>query len=501
MLFTDGMILVKIYDLLPFIDELGSVTEDNINVKIKYEGEVNFYPRWQFHRLSQLKTTLEREITNPTQEPYCKRNKDSVKGYYRGYLSTIIPLGYLSNISSLLTDTYAIDEQSHIEIKDEVKITSTAGASPIDTLSDSYLLENSYVDLSLVLKLLIKNNYTQKFYDPEAVFSLLNKALDLEPAIRNVSSSEFASLETLSLNFFGKLGHDTLNKVLGIETTTTIEKQSHESLEEEINGRLWFDLDGLARYWDRYNLTKDDILHFADTGKIQICFDWGSSKIAKHYHCFEYTPANKTKLSSSIEFIPLPVMEPKRLDFTGYHTFELAPTSKTKYAHLATISPEDIRDFISNREIRNPDCYMNGYKLQYPSIVDHIRVNYRIPSDIILNEHHLLITSKEIRLFENKYLNTVPSSALAKTLKEEKVSDYKQLTIPNENSTGWLEILVETLRVHFPENRARDPKKASVVEWIKAEAKKKGINPSDNIANAIFTIIKPDNHNPKKPRG
>lgn len=51
---------------------------------------------------------------------------------------------------------------------------------------------------------------------------------------------------------------------------------------------------------------------------------------------------------------------------------------------------------------------------------------------------------------------------------------------------------------HFYESRKPvDPKKSEVTEWIKNEASNLKISISDNIADAIFTIIKPDDHNPK----
>jgi hypothetical protein len=73
--------------------------------------------------------------------------------------------------------------------------------------------------------------------------------------------------------------------------------------------------------------------------------------------------------------------------------------------------------------------------------------------------------------------------------------------IPKSNLTPWLSILIEAIHQNFPEDREIDPKKANVVEWILEKAKKEGIAESENIANAIFTIIKPQNHNPKKRKG
>jgi hypothetical protein len=73
--------------------------------------------------------------------------------------------------------------------------------------------------------------------------------------------------------------------------------------------------------------------------------------------------------------------------------------------------------------------------------------------------------------------------------------------IPETNLTPLISILIEAIHQHFPEGREIDPKKASVVEWILEKAKKEGITESKNIADAIFTIIKPLNHNPKKRKG
>jgi hypothetical protein len=49
-----------------------------------------------------------------------------------------------------------------------------------------------------------------------------------------------------------------------------------------------------------------------------------------------------------------------------------------------------------------------------------------------------------------------------------------------------------------PERRNPDAKKEEVTQWVIDEANKRGIeNASGNIAQSLFTIIKPANHNPK----
>jgi hypothetical protein len=67
-------------------------------------------------------------------------------------------------------------------------------------------------------------------------------------------------------------------------------------------------------------------------------------------------------------------------------------------------------------------------------------------------------------------------------------------------STPWLKILEATAAQFFNPRQTYDAKRDEVVDWVKAEAKKAGLPDSSNIATAIFTIIKPIDHDPKKKR-
>lgn len=89
----------------------------------------------------------------------------------------------------------------------------------------------------------------------------------------------------------------------------------------------------------------------------------------------------------------------------------------------------------------------------------------------------------------------------------------KNLSIPNElkqlvkqiatqqptpaYETNLLKIQNLAIKNFYESRRRADPKKDEVTEWIKSEAAKLEITISQNIADAIFTIIKPDDHNPK----
>lgn len=67
--------------------------------------------------------------------------------------------------------------------------------------------------------------------------------------------------------------------------------------------------------------------------------------------------------------------------------------------------------------------------------------------------------------------------------------------------TPLLSILNSAIIEFFEPRRERDPKKEEVVERIKMMMIAAGLPESTNTAEAIFTIIKPVDHDPKKRRG
>jgi|ThiBioDrversion2_2_1062182.scaffolds.fasta_scaffold00413_35 hypothetical protein len=68
-------------------------------------------------------------------------------------------------------------------------------------------------------------------------------------------------------------------------------------------------------------------------------------------------------------------------------------------------------------------------------------------------------------------------------------------------STAWLSIQNRAIAQFFSPRRNFDAKSEEVVEWIMAETAKVGLKESRKVAEAIFTMIKPDDHDPKKKRG
>lgn len=67
-------------------------------------------------------------------------------------------------------------------------------------------------------------------------------------------------------------------------------------------------------------------------------------------------------------------------------------------------------------------------------------------------------------------------------------------------TTPWIEVMRSAILQFFHPRPPRDPKRDEVVSWIKNEAQKRGWDASDNVAQAVFTIIKPEDHNPRKPK-
>jgi hypothetical protein len=68
-------------------------------------------------------------------------------------------------------------------------------------------------------------------------------------------------------------------------------------------------------------------------------------------------------------------------------------------------------------------------------------------------------------------------------------------------STPTLVILNGAISEFFEPRRDRDAKREEVVDWIKAKMIAAEMADSENIAAAIFTIIKPADHHPRKRRG
>ena len=71
------------------------------------------------------------------------------------------------------------------------------------------------------------------------------------------------------------------------------------------------------------------------------------------------------------------------------------------------------------------------------------------------------------------------------------------ITHATNYSTKWLKIQQAAILEFFSPRQEVDEKKDVVLSWIESKAIKAGIKNPTNVAKAIFTIIKPEDHSPK----
>lgn len=83
--------------------------------------------------------------------------------------------------------------------------------------------------------------------------------------------------------------------------------------------------------------------------------------------------------------------------------------------------------------------------------------------------------------------------------RSEEVTKFEQ-ELATTDETVLESIMRRAKHEFFSPSRQRDPKRDTVIDWIKAEMISEGEDPSDNIASAMFTIMKPADHNPRRGR-
>lgn len=115
------------------------------------------------------------------------------------------------------------------------------------------------------------------------------------------------------------------------------------------------------------------------------------------------------------------------------------------------------------------------------SIINYVKLNFDIGQSVeekglssLVSAKNLLLSDDMIDGFKNK-----------------------ELIVQSNYTTDLLGILNLTINEFFNPRRSIDAKKDEITEWIKSKGKELKINVSDNVADSIFTIIKPNDHNPK----
>jgi hypothetical protein len=206
--------------------------------------------------------------------------------------------------------------------------------------------------------------------------------------------------------YFDQLGYLIFMSLLGQQVSFDIPNSDSIALEEEIqsedmlDGRYWFDLNSIIERWESHNISRQSIFHFAETGRLEICFDWISSHIREYWFTFKKNPMFYNSVSPLVSLIRAPV------DSIHFHIYEVDDESISRYNRLVALSDEDVKDFISRGNIHNPVCGVNGFMLEYFQSRDFSSNKYyrkELPP-VILEENHLLITSREVRRFEKHVL-------------------------------------------------------------------------------------------------
>ena len=87
--------------------------------------------------------------------------------------------------------------------------------------------------------------------------------------------------------------------------------------------------------------------------------------------------------------------------------------------------------------------------------------------------------------------------AIEKGLYESSENKSSASAIETSYETDLLKLLNLAVSQFFNPRRISDAKKEDVTQWLKDKGDELNIVVSDNVADSIFTIIKPKNHNPK----
>jgi hypothetical protein len=205
-------------------------------------------------------------------------------------------------------------------------------------------------------------------------------------------------------------------------------------MEKELDHRQWFSLIDLEKRWSKHGISESDILHFAENGKLEICFDWVSSNIRECPNFFRYKHGLEGIVSKLIQFKKMDI-DPHYIEaYKTYHTYQISSSNRQPYNRLAAIDRYCIKDFISRREIRHPHATVNGLELYYKRRYNPNKAEYLSP-EVILKEHQLLVTAREVRLFEKSILGlNDPTIEQANKHNPHSKKTGRPLTATQENS-------------------------------------------------------------------
>jgi hypothetical protein len=286
-------------------------------------------------------------------------------------------------------------------------------------LSDEQIESKILIEFRSFLNALVEQKLYENLESEIHVTEFLLDAAKSSPRFFSNQNPYLLDLERAVIYFFGSFGHQFWECIIGEREYLPDEFVNVESeleLEKDILGKLWFDLDGLEKHWSKYELTKLDILHYAEIGKLELCYDYLHNDKMGPTTLFEYYPHVKKAVS------PLIIFDKRPLQDNCVHLYGVSYDQESNLWRFAAISEYDVSQLITNGITVNPTFNVNGFKL--------IRPHPYSRSSIKLTANDLRITTREIRLFEKNILGLEINNEIAsKTYRPE-----KPITPAQENS-------------------------------------------------------------------
>jgi hypothetical protein len=416
MAIVNGDILLNLHLGELLVPELSSIDDRMLQAMLKYDGDVEVFPQWSMFRLRLVARPIDElpiKDEGVLQKNYKNQYTDCENFHSKGFLAISYSIkdllgsanitNYMCRFCNYTNGAYLEYVASDERRKNNHEIDCGGSAVLLRNISKDYIFENTYIEFEHFLSWIAEKGDINHLGNEQRVSQFLTELFKSVPELCIENGDNFQPVLDLILKFFGKFGVDVTLNLLGHETihTTLSNNLDDEIAENEINGRFWFDLNSLSKHWTKHGLAQADILHYAEIGKLQVCFDW-KSKITmtdsdtKFPPFLSYSFEESKTISKLIKFKKLPLLPvDQHSDFRrAIHAYAVSNDSTSKYSRLASISNEDIRKFIAEGEIDDPRCHINEFKLNY--YFDFLPIN--------ITEHQLLVTAREVRLFEKNVL-------------------------------------------------------------------------------------------------
>jgi len=197
---------------------------------------------------------------------------------------------------------------------------------------------------------------------------------------------------------------------------------------------------------------------------------------------------NKLSLFVLLDKRPLKVRVEDQEIYSLYGQYDWRHTglAMVKPVDLVSMESDNNRQSILTRvsSLREEPTFVTEYiQKATDGFISEFIITYELLEDLIFNRDDLIVLMADMKHFANKNITEI---ALDKST--ESISSY---------STDLIKMLNLAINEFYIPRRSTDPKKDEVAEWLKSKGKFLKVNVSNNMADAIFTIIKPDDHNPK----